>query len=179
MSHKQEKRARRRERADSWHAIHRHLESIMRDLRREVAARLKRLRVKHPNHASPCETCAFRSSTDGFAGFELTVINLCAALADDRTFYCHKDLEIVDGEYMPDPKAEPCIGWMILQSDPPFDPWAALPHPLLETFSNFVEQRHENTRMPDTPKLEKGPRSGPIRGCSDRQEAGPPILPEI
>ena len=157
MSHKEAKRRRKQAKREGWEKMEVVLARIMRELRGEMARRLKRLRGKYPNHAKPCDTCAFRSSTDGFAGFELTVINFTAALADDRPFYCHHGLDVDSrGDYIPNAEMAPCVGWMILQSTPPLDPETLIPRPVLDAFGQFVRERHEATKMPDDPALEKG-----------------------
>ena len=101
-------------------------------LRLEFARRLKIQRQKFPKMQLPCETCAFRSSTDNDVGFETTVLSFVHAMATDSMFHCHRDLEHgPDGEYLPATKVEgghrvidydrmpPCAAWFVLSSTTP------------------------------------------------------------
>ena len=113
-------------------------------LREVFARRLKDERARWPETRLPCETCAFRTSTDHWRGFEQTAANFVSALDRGSTFYCHDQLELRGGDYVaaivpsaagvtPDPRRmPPCAAWLVFQSNPPFNVADVLDRPVIE-----------------------------------------------
>lgn len=67
----------------------------------------------------PCSTCAFAPKTDSWEGFEATIWGLIQAVMHRREFYCHRNMESVDGEYKIDlTKALPCAGYEAIRHCP-------------------------------------------------------------
>lgn len=118
--------------------VHAYLLEVMTALRREFAARLKLMRTKFPNYHLPCETCAFRTSTDTFEGFDQTTINFVAALCEGPAvpFWCHHDMrQDKTGQWIPpkrllfiggkkrlvpdERRMMPCAAWSVLISTLP------------------------------------------------------------
>jgi len=107
-----------------------YLLDVLTQLRQEFARRLKEQRRDFPNMRMPCETCAFRTSTDGEKGFEATVINFVSAMQQGEPFYCHHNFKIRRGRYeMPRKhlhgklvvdwsKVNLCTAWSVLASLP-------------------------------------------------------------
>ncbi len=60
-------------------------------LRRMMAEDMKACRIEFPDFPLPCETCAFRTTTDEYVGFDRTVLLLFYALINSEPFYCHTD----------------------------------------------------------------------------------------
>lgn len=132
MSHKAAKRQRQEEAAARRVEVRDILKFLMTKLRLIYAKRLKDERKRWPGQRLPCESCAFRTSTDTWPGFEKTVISFIRALAQDQVFYCHqKMIEPEDGgEYIPTykklangmvvPAMDPCAAWFTFMSNPPF-----------------------------------------------------------
>ena len=67
-----------------------------------------------PNMDRMCEKCAFRGG-DSARLEPLSLIYALEALVTDKGFYCHRDMPIVAGDYLPSSKEQlvPCVGWMI------------------------------------------------------------------
>lgn len=76
------------------------------------------LKEYRPNNP-PCSTCAFAPRTDDWEGFEATVWGLMQAVTQDRPFYCHRNMETVDGEYKLDVEnMVPCGGYEAIRHLP-------------------------------------------------------------
>lgn len=128
MAHKAKKRARQEARDQ----VRETLTDMMRVFRTDLAKKIRALR-RRPDVIGPpplpCDTCAFRSSTDNDQGFETTAISLFTALATGRNFYCHRELVRSNDPDMPGSGWEPvsvekaatmppCIGWAYLHMEP-------------------------------------------------------------
>jgi hypothetical protein len=104
-------------------------------LRGEYAPRLKAELSEFPKMTLPCDTCAFRTSTDDWNGFERTVAGVVVALLTNRSFYCHHNLPVDEhgqwhpplrlddyGKLVPDlRRMDLCAGYAVLSSLPLLD----------------------------------------------------------
>jgi len=123
MSNKAAKKARRLQHEATSAEVHASLLRVIVSLRTMLAKDLKQARQRFPNHALPCNTCAFRTTTDSWEGTDTTVLLLLGALLTGSPFYCHVNPQTgeafptINGEYgvkeaMAD--GEPvnrCAGW--------------------------------------------------------------------
>lgn len=76
------------------------------------------LKKNHPKE-SPCSSCAFAPTTDSWEGFDSTCWHMMQALMHKRPFYCHRNMETVNGEYKPDPSnLIPCAGYEAVRNCP-------------------------------------------------------------
>lgn len=95
---------------------------------RGIIARHYRDRLKEfPDMEPMCKSCAFR---DGETRLEaLSVLNALSAVAKGEPFYCHRDMPVIDGEYMPQTwdQMNLCVGWTVaaMSQDPEFKPFQA------------------------------------------------------
>jgi hypothetical protein len=135
--------------------VHDYLLQTITQLRRVFARRLKAQLAKFPNRRLPCETCAFRTSTDDWQGFEHTIMSFIAAMETDSVFYCHDGLKYsphkgwqppmhkVNGRYVPDTsRMTPCAAWMVLQSTPPLTIAEYVPSQIRDFCVEMAKQAH-------------------------------------
>lgn len=83
--------------------------------------KLRAILAKNPPKGHPCESCAFAPHTDSWAGFESTIWDLIQAMQKGANFYCHRNLETVDGEYVKKPGLKgmiPCNNYEAIRRCP-------------------------------------------------------------
>lgn len=145
-----------------------YLLNVIQVLRREFAARLKLLRTRFPGHKLPCETCAFRTSTDDWEGFDQTAINFVAALCSGpgHAFYCHHDMkQDKTGQWIPpmrlvnlpggkrrlvpdERRLTICVAWSVLISTlpEPIDITRYIPDPMMRAAMVEIAREHSAHR---------------------------------
>jgi hypothetical protein len=115
-------------------------------LRAVFARRFKAELVRFPNMGHPCATCAFRTSTDDWVGFDQTFMHLVAALSTGSPFYCHHEFRLdkrgqyklpmrraANGEHVIDyHRMHLCAGWTALAALPADELAAVVPRELQE-----------------------------------------------
>ena len=137
--------------------VRRYMLALLTRLRAAFAQRLKVQRQKFPDMRLPCDTCAFRTSTDDWPGMDQTVINFIAALQEGSPFYCHHDMERnKKGDWLP-PKRRVngrreidhsrmklCSAWVVLISAPdPIDIADLVPEPIRKAAVEIAAGRWE------------------------------------
>lgn len=81
--------------------------------------RLREILKANPPIGSPCASCAFAPKTDRWVGFMSTIWHLIKAVSDNQPFYCHWNMQRVDGNYKPDPSNMiPCANYEALKNCP-------------------------------------------------------------
>lgn len=75
---------------------------------------------RFPNQPRPCHTCALNRATDRDRGFVPTALRLWSALTLRQVFYCHDNMPLVGGDYMPAlaPELHVCMSWLAVWNDP-------------------------------------------------------------
>lgn len=135
---------RKREQQAARDQVRETLTDMLRVFRTDLAKKIRAFR-RRPDLGDfkpplPCDTCAFRTSTDNDPGFETTAVSLFTALATGRNFFCHKELEVIDenGERGWAPVSvekaatmPPCIGWAYLHTEPAFKLDEHFPKPFI------------------------------------------------
>jgi hypothetical protein len=122
--------------ADTRQIVNDYLKDVMTRLRATFAHRLKEQRAEDPDVRLPCDTCAFRTNTDGMEGFDRTALGFLASLANPNGFFaCHLPRK-VNGDFFPRPRLdeeggvvgfEPCAAFEVLTAEPPIDLRALVP----------------------------------------------------
>jgi len=82
---------------------------------------MRKLLKLTPPKESPCSTCAFAPRTDTWDGFESTIWGMIQATEKGLPFYCHRNLETVDGDYKRHEdlsKMIPCAGYEAVRHSP-------------------------------------------------------------
>lgn len=117
-----------------------HSHRLIRAIFRNFIGRLRVIRDRNapayfgdnPEASRECATCAFEPSTDGWQGFDATMMHLQKAIAEDRPFFCHHGMTYVKGHGWIPPlkinsdgrttedttKMRLCVGWWIVFQDP-------------------------------------------------------------
>jgi hypothetical protein len=120
---------------DARAVVNDYLKGAMTTLRQHFARRLKEQRAEDPGLRLPCDTCAFRTNTDGMEGFDRTAIGFITALVQPNGFFaCHLPRKAGE-QYFPLPRFDeeggvagfvPCAAFEVLTAEPPLDPHAVL-----------------------------------------------------
>lgn len=137
--------------------VNAYLKSVLTELRAEYARRLKAARERWPGFVLPCETCAFRTSTDTWGGFDSTIIAVIAALEANEPFYCHHDMERAEGgtgNWIPPTKQDAdgklvidfermrlCSGYAALSMLPELDLAGMIPESLRKCFVEIAARQ--------------------------------------
>jgi hypothetical protein len=83
--------------------------------------KLRAILAKNPPKGNPCDSCAFAPHTDSCDGFESTIWNLIQAMQKGAPFYCHRNLETVNGDYVKKPGLKgmiPCNNYEAIRHCP-------------------------------------------------------------
>lgn len=152
MSRRTERKKRQRKTRKAKEAIRWFISRNLVDVRERFARELKARLEADPAVPLPCETCALRASTDGFSGFEATILGFVNSLASEGAtpFACHEPEPHPWLGYRPRRDEAGnlvlCAGYMILE---PLDIRQIIAPALVDKMVEMHKALHPVCVMPD------------------------------